>query len=147
MIDEGVEFSGGGGFEAHFIGDGFHLTLGAGKEDGEDFLGLVRGEGAVFYEAEEVAKFFRRDGAIGDGDGLLVECAEEVVDDEIRGFLGGDFRGVGFLEKGGEVAICGEDGGVIGGEAEVVLVAGNLAEARLGHEGADDFEERGGGDG
>jgi hypothetical protein len=90
-------------------------------------------------KTEEVAEFLRGDGAIGDGDGLLVEGAKEVVDEEVGGFLGGDGRVCGGFEIFREVAVCGEDGGIIGGEAEVVFVAGDFLKAWLWDEGSNSF--------
>ena len=108
---------------------------------------MVRGEGAVFHEGEEVAEFLRGDGAIGNGEGLLVEGAEEVVDEEVRGFLRGDGGVVGGFEILREMAVGGEDGGVVGSEAEVVFVTADFSQTRLGDEGSDGFQQRRGGDG
>ena len=73
----------------------------------------------------------------------------QVVDDEVGDLLAGDGvaadGGDGFKE-GGEVAVRGQHGGIVGGDAEVFFKARGLLVWQFRDEGADLFQQRRGAD-
>ena len=68
LVDEGFEFAGFGGFEAEAVGDGGGVLVRVSIEDGEDFVGLVGGEGAVLDQQRAGRGVFRGDRAVGDAE-------------------------------------------------------------------------------
>ena len=83
FIDEAVDGSGVGGFEAHFLGQGSRVFIGSFPEGGEELAGLAVGDGAGFDEVENVGELRRAYGGVLDFDGLFVEESQEVVDDPV----------------------------------------------------------------
>ena len=141
FIDNAVHGAVVGRFEAEFLGEGGGVFFGCIPEGGEEVLGLVSGDGVGFEKVEDAGEFFGANGGVGDGEGLFVEEAEEVIDDPVGNFFTGGFGfGFGGFEVLAELEVGGQDRGVVGGESEVFLEAGGLFVRKFGDEGADFFD-------
>ncbi len=133
-------------FEAFFFDDGFGVGAGGGEHGGEDFFALAAADFAGLDDGDELGEGGGGEGAVGDGEGGVVEGTEEVVEDPVGEFFGGDGGlggDCGFV-VGGEGLLAGEDVGVVGGAAVVVGEAGAFLVGEFGEAWCDAGEDVGG---